>query len=109
MRGGFPTSFAVAAPRCSSVIFSERLRWRAGNSGLPFPCHLSVMASAYAGSLTSRRLGPPLVALFFNERPARAHGGIATSTGKFDFSSRTGKTHFPDADFFGAEKKKICP
>jgi hypothetical protein len=30
------------------------------------------------------------------------------SAGKFNLSSRTGKTHFPDADFFGAEKK-ICP
>jgi hypothetical protein len=87
-------------------IFSERLTWRAGNSELPFPCHLSVMASAYAGSLTSRRLGPPPVALFLQRACSRAWR-YSHLHGKFDFSSRTGKTHFPDAVFFRGREKNL--
>ena len=48
-----------------------------------------------------------LVLCFHAVRQYQIAWRSTASAGKFDFSSRTGKTHFPDADFFRGREKTL--
>jgi hypothetical protein len=53
------------------------------------------------------RRSAALVLCFHAVRHYQIAWRSTAAAGKFDLSSRTGKTHFPDADFSGPRKKSV--
>ena len=108
----FPTSFAstVAAPRCSSVVLAQRLAVDADDvrdlvlrDSEPGQ-HLDHLTAAVVGRVPR---SAALVLCFHAVRQYEIAWRSTASAGKFDFSSRTGKTQFADADFFRGREKNL--
>ena len=66
--------------------------------------HLDHLTAAVVGRV---RRSAALVLCFHAVRQYEIAWRSTASAGKFDLSSRTGKTHFPDADFFRGREKNL--
>ena len=97
----FPTSFVVLAQRLAVDADDVRdLVLRDSEPGQ----HLDHLPAAVVGRVPR---SATLVLCFHAVRQYEIAWRSTASAGKFDLSSRTGKTHFPDADFFRGREKNL--